>query len=435
LLVVAVLGAGATLALMYGWARGSGHTHLSEPVEVRVPMQDGRVDAADLLQRLKTALDDPLDESVRAGVRDLDWQIDPRTPIGRHELRLLAQMGGATVRVTVEGDDLVLVAPPQVRTTWLEQQVDTVVEQLEALRSPPPERSFGIHALDGAGRSISPAEWDPAPRRLVLLIHGLDEPGYIFDDLPPPLLADGYSVARFEYPNDGPIADSADLLAEHLQLLRAAGVEHVDIVAHSMGGLVTRDVLTREEHYGGDGSGSERFPAIDRLIMLGTPHHGSHFARARLAAELKERVYRMFTTRQGWRLNFDREGAGEAGLDLLPDSAFLQELNSRPAPSHTRPTIVAGRWVPVDEALDGEAMPAWLDEWLKSVGDGVGDGVVTVESASWEAVDDIEIVEANHLSMLYNPLPTDGEPPGIRIVLDRLARPLDRPTQDPEETP
>lgn len=85
-------------------------------------------------------------------------------------------------------------------------------------------------------------------------------------------------MAPFEYPNDGPVADAAGLLARELQALRDSGLERVDVVAHSMGGLVARDALTRKAYYAGDGTGGRRYPALDRLILIGTPNHGSPLA-------------------------------------------------------------------------------------------------------------------------------------------------------------
>ena len=53
---------------------------------------------------------------------------------------------------------------------------------------------------------------------------------------------------------------------------------------------------------------------------------------------------------------------------------------------------------------------------------GIGDGVVSIESARLPGVDDTVVVEANHLSMIVNLLRSDSTPPAIPIVLERLAR-------------
>ena len=45
----------------------------------------------------------------------------------------------------------------------------------------------------------------------------------------------GYVAARFEYPNDGPIADAADRFAMSLMRLKQMGVQRVDIGLTQMG--------------------------------------------------------------------------------------------------------------------------------------------------------------------------------------------------------
>jgi hypothetical protein len=341
-------------------------------------------------------------------------------------------------------------APPTAPEGWQsawQRRLHGWWQQARSAATAKPTRPMGISFVRPARDFIAPAEIERMPERIVLLIHGLDEPGYIWDDLKRPLLLAGHAVARFEYPNDDAIADSADLLARELMAIRGRGVRHVDIVAHSMGGLVSRDVLTRAEHYAGDGRGGDLFPAVDRLIMVGPPNHGSAFAPMRTMTELKERAYRIFTSDDGWLLDFGADGTGQAGVDLAPDSPFLTGLNDRPPPSHTRLTIVAGRLVPLaeeeldavrrqlQEARDADATPDWLagwlgqdpvgavESWVDGLARGVGDGVVTVDSARWEAVADFTVVEASHLTLLVDPGRDGRLPPAIPIILDRLGPP------------
>ena len=53
----------------------------------------------------------------------------------------------------------------------------------------------------------------------VVLIHGLDEPGDIWDDLVPALHTAGFDVWEFRYPNDQGVDRSAEYLAKHWQTL------------------------------------------------------------------------------------------------------------------------------------------------------------------------------------------------------------------------
>ncbi|HMN97743.1 MAG TPA: hypothetical protein PKC43_14830 [Phycisphaerales bacterium] len=177
--------------------------------------------------------------------------------------------------------------------------------------------------------------------RVVVLVHGLDEPGWIWDDLAPALCEQGFSPIAFEYPNDGPVSVAAECLGAALTALRQRGVERVDLVGHSMGGLVVRDALTRPELYGGDGRGNPALPVVDRVILVATPNHGAPVARFQPLAEIKDQAVRGTrgaATARGWQ----RDGHGEAARDLLPDSTFLQELNARPLPCNVDLTIVAG---------------------------------------------------------------------------------------------
>jgi triacylglycerol lipase len=140
---------------------------------------------------------------------------------------------------------------------------------------------------------------------------------------PPVLLIHGYFATRgslhlleshltmrglivMSYPlgrpiNVGDIRDSAGLIARKVESIVAqTGIARVDIVGHSMGGLVGLDYLKRL-------GGRHR---VRRLVMLGTPTQGT------------------------WSALFGLVTAplGLASLQLLPGSPFLRELAERPLP-------------------------------------------------------------------------------------------------------
>ncbi len=243
------------------------------------------------------------------------------------------------------------------------------------------------------------AEAETVPTRCVVLIHGLDEPGDIWDDLAPALARAGYAVVRFEYPNDQAIALSADAFMGALGWLGENGVEVVDVVGHSMGGLVTRDVLTRT---GVDRSG---WPGVETVVFVGTPHLGSAMSPLRGVAELRDRGQRFVegTATFEEAMDFGSDGDGAAGRDLTPGSAFLEELNARGRPAGVRFVCVVGRWA-----------PAWVDGTV--VAEALGDGVVTVESATLEGADEVIEVRGNHRSMLLG-MPLMGEPGAVGVVV------------------
>ena len=90
-------------------------------------------------------------------------------------------------------------------------------------------------------------------------------------------------------------------------ILKLTGKKKVNIVAHSMGGLVAREYI---EHDGGD-------KYVNKLIMIGTPNHG--IWRSDLTVNV------LLTLGNGC-------GIGHPGLecdDMHHDSLFLQSLNQQ----------------------------------------------------------------------------------------------------------
>ncbi|MFK7882657.1 MAG: esterase/lipase family protein [Phycisphaerales bacterium] len=225
------------------------------------------------------------------------------------------------------------------------------------------------------------------PADIVLLVHGLDEPGGIWDALAPELAQAGHYVARFDYPNDQPVTDSTDLLQAALPALASLGVERIRVVAHSMGGLVTRDLITRPKQQGS--------PSVPLLITLGTPHLGSPWARWQPIAEAREQIQRWAESPDldpallfGW----NADGMGEAGDDLHPTSAFLKKLNGRPTPTTTRIVCVVA--VVPDIPLNTPLTE--IPEFARKL----GDGVVPTDSATLPGASRTILVRANHRSMV-----------------------------------
>lgn len=312
------------------------------------------------------------------------------------------------------------------------------------------ERTLGLFVyVPGAGERWARVTADAALQpRVVLLVHGLDEGGTIWDNAAPAVAREGHTVARFNYPNDQPIRASADRLVESLRELNERGVRTVDIVGHSMGGLVARDALTRPEHYRGDARGGGGLPAVERLIMLATPNQGSRLACLRGVMEVRDQLIRWTQSENKFSsglLGCMVDGCGEAGDDLSPDSPFLAELNSRALPKHVRITIVTGGLASttrerVANAFDNPYVRRVLgsercDQWkcgTEVMSDGVGDGVVPAASALLEGVDDMVSVRADHRSMIRVIEPIEATrhalgienptPPAIPIIIDRLSR-------------
>jgi len=280
----------------------------------------------------------------------------------------------------------------------------------------------GWHGL--RQRVAAPA---PAQALRVLLIHGLDEPGTIWDDLAPALESAGFEVWEFRYPNDQGIERSADYLAGHWPEL-APGPPMV-LIGHSMGGLVARDFVSRRRHPAGEGAPMDG-PAVAGVILVGTPNQGSEWARLRVWLELRDQ----FTTVEGRRFSLFaalRDGTGEAKIDLRPGSDFLRALNARPWPDAVPIRAIEGRLLaaPPEFAAGLEAAAAAtgsaalrrrLAAWWNSIGAGLGDGVVTLESARDPGGGAPLVVNAAHRGLLLRLLPGDPPPPAIAPILDIL---------------
>jgi pimeloyl-ACP methyl ester carboxylesterase len=269
--------------------------------------------------------------------------------------------------------------------------------------------------------------------RAVVLIHGLDDPGKVWQDLRPALVQEEYDVWQFEYPNDQPLAESAEMLFQELQTLKSEQINRISIVAHSMGGLISRELLTSATLAYRKAIEEQKVPEVDLFIMVGTPNHGSHMVQLRFFSEVRDHIARLFKGQTGW-LNFIFDGAGEAKIDLLPGSSFLNELNRRPHPEDIEQLIIAGITSPWDQQeLDGMLdsysakvsglKPEDLDtikSLLASMTDGLGDGLVSVESTRLPGIAHMT-VKGTHLSMIRNVTP-DSEriPPALPIIIRYL---------------
>jgi triacylglycerol esterase/lipase EstA (alpha/beta hydrolase family) len=96
------------------------------------------------------------------------------------------------------------------------------------------------------------------------------------------------------------------------------GIQSYDVVAHSLGGLVSRSYLTKS--YGWD--------RIDKLVMLGTPNHGSHLATEVLgASRLLDLALNYFSGGACCGQAVSYLANQTALRDLAPGSLFLNTLN------------------------------------------------------------------------------------------------------------
>lgn len=272
-------------------------------------------------------------------------------------------------------------------------------------------------------RSAHFAESDPPN---VIMLHGLDEPGGIFDELAKAFDEAGINSWEFRYPNDQAIDHSADLLAEHW-----GGLENgqpVILVGHSMGGLVIRDFVSRHRHPV-DAEPRVTGPEVRGVIQVATPNQGSEWARLRAWLEVRE-LFTDIAEREFSLFAGLRDGTGAAKIDLRPDSAFLTELNARPWPEAV-PIRIFGGFIaeatePMRDSLTalGQSidpdLARQLQTWWQETGEQVGDGAVAVESLAIEGQPEPIILPASHRGLLVSLPLADGPPPAIEPVVEKI---------------
>lgn len=284
------------------------------------------------------------------------------------------------------------------------------------------------HATAAQARNwglLTPQTLDPS-RPLIVLIHGLDADRSDCAPVGQLLQAAGQQVAYFSYPGDQPIEDSAASLGVAIASLRRTHPHLVlDIVAHSMGGLVARQYVEGPDYCGG----------VDRMILVAPPNHGSGWARLRTILSIEENLHLRHDD-PNWHWTWlVTEGLGEAGTDLLPGSDFLNQLNARPRRAGVRYTIIAGNHSGINRAEGNcvERIASWIPRRSRGwwgirncyrglekkaqrlhKDTGTSDGPVALSSAKLAGVSDFVVLPADHVS-LY--LPIDGRPPAAWDVI------------------
>ncbi|WP_436716733.1 alpha/beta fold hydrolase [Roseiconus lacunae] len=227
-------------------------------------------------------------------------------------------------------------------------------------------------------------------RDVIVFVHGLEGGASTFAAAQNELDRRDLAWLRFEYPNDGPPDEIGRMLAQQLaDFKRESPRSRLHLVAHSLGGLVSLAAVTEDPAE----------PIVDNVFTLGTPFGGSALASFHDELELFDVFFRIATVTPG-AFNTIADGRGEAARALKPDSEFLRELLARPRPTTTRFHVAAGtksflsddRRERLIESVPAELRrlridpryAARIEALLESdeLDDGMGDGAVTIESAS-----------------------------------------------------
>ncbi|MFD3550272.1 esterase/lipase family protein [Streptomyces sp. NPDC058655] len=199
----------------------------------------------------------------------------------------------------------------------------------------------------------------PATRPPVLLLHGFTDNRSVFVLLRRALGADG--LRHVEAYNYSPFTRDLRVTARHLarrveELRERTGQERVDLVGHSLGGLIGRYYVQR---LGGD-------TLVRTLVTLGTPHCGTRAAPfmnahplvrqmrpgSEVLAELAEPAPGCATRCVAFWSRFDRvmspaEAARIEHPDLLAENVQVTGIGHLALPAH--PAVIAA----VRRTLDG----------------------------------------------------------------------------------
>ena len=188
--------------------------------------------------------------------------------------------------------------------------------------------------------------------RVAVVVHGLGRSRSSMSKLSKSLYEAGWDVLDMGYPSTRrSLGEHAEQLSELLNHLARDGAKQVDFVTHSLGGIVVRAAMARDDAWEGT-------LTVGRLVMLAPPSQGSALAQA-----LKDFVpFRMVM--------------GEVGPQLS-----LDEASQVPAPECPFAVVAAqrgdgGGWNPL---LRGE-----------------DDGVVRVEETKLEGMEDFLSVRGLH---------------------------------------
>jgi triacylglycerol lipase len=165
--------------------------------------------------------------------------------------------------------------------------------------------AIGLSAARPLGFLGLPGARGPRP---IIVLHGYAMNRANFLPLACRLRAAGLGpVLGFEYWTLGRTASAAKQLAEYVDEVRAAtGADTVDLIGHSMGGMVARYYV---QLGGGDVS-------VTHLVTIGSPHEGTDVSAI---------------------------GIGQPARELLFGSTLLERLRVAPALKHAKLTVIWSR--------------------------------------------------------------------------------------------
>jgi pimeloyl-ACP methyl ester carboxylesterase len=189
-------------------------------------------------------------------------------------------------------------------------------------------------------------------KEYVVILHGIFRTSAHMQPLADSLEKEGYEVLNMDYPSTKyPLAELIDMTAKDIDSRITDKDRTVNFIGYSMGGLLVRGIIAKHtpEHLG-------------RVILLGTPNHGSEVADL---------------LKNNW---FYKTLYGPAGQQLgLKESIELQSLFGE-----------------VDYELGIIAGNFTIDPFCSYFISGDNDGKVSVESTKLNGMKDHIVVSASH---------------------------------------
>jgi pimeloyl-ACP methyl ester carboxylesterase len=283
-----------------------------------------------------TGEDEPADESGAEDAASAEslWNLKTKTLGGRQFWGDVLFFRGWRIQQNVLTRHCRLIDPADVRHAWGSQEACRA--QLERIK---------------AEQSLPPMEG-----KAVIVVHGIVRSSKSFGKLRQALEEDGYTVVGFDYPSTRvTIQQSAEFLHNVIESL--AGIDEINFVVHSMGGLLVRTYLVEHCDH-----------RIQRMVMLGVPNYGANMANLMQSNPLFKLIY------------------GPAGQQLVQGpEGFIAAL---PTPEFEFAVIAGARGTP--------------DGWNPLIA-GDDDGTVEVANTRLPGAADFMTVNQIHSFLMTNP--------------------------------
>lgn len=196
------------------------------------------------------------------------------------------------------------------------------------------------------------------PRDTVVLLHGLGRASGAMDYLAGRLDKAGYEVIGIDYPSRKLPANALLALIRQQVISCCAYKRRVHFVGHSLGGLLIRGLLE-----------ARPLNNLGRVVLLGSPNHGSELADRLKAADL----------------DWANAVAGPTALSL---GTAADSFPNRLKAPYYEVGVIAG-----DRSLNP------IGSWLIP---GPDDGMVSIASTRLAGMSDFLIAPADHIMMRYS---------------------------------